>query len=120
MANKANRVGQRVHPAVGSRGTASCWIKGCEQCIVDENTGPSEPVEQAGFTGVGVPDDRDRGDFTAAAFRALRLPGDVHLPHRRTQPDNSAVDPPPVGLQLRLAGTAATYADSAACATSDL
>jgi hypothetical protein len=120
MANKAHGVGQRVHPAVGSRGTASGWIKGCEQCIVDENTGPSEPVEEAGLAGVGVSDNCDRRDFMAPALRALRFPGDIHFTQRRAQPGNAAIYAPPVGLQLRLAGTAASYADTAAGTTADL
>src|SRR4029453_18172260 len=120
MTDKADGVGQGVDPAVGGRCPPGGRVQCRKECVIDEHAGAREAVEQARFSGIGVPDDGNGGDLVTAPLCPLGLPGRVHLPERGSQLGDTAIDATPVSLQLGLAGTTTTDADAAACPTTDL
>ena len=111
--DEADRVGEGVDPAVGVSRAAHGGVEGGEQRVLHQHPGAGQPVQQRRLPGVGVPGDRHRRHRVApragrAASRARSHPGRS----RRAACEIRVADPPPVGLDLGLAGTAG--ADAAA------
>ena len=105
------RVKTRPSVVCGSSGGR---VQGGEQRVLDQHPGSGEPVQHTGLAGVGVADDGHRRDLVAAPFGPLQLSVGVELTQGGAQLRDPAVDPSTVGLQLRLAGTTAADAGSAA------
>jgi hypothetical protein len=63
VADKADRIGQHNRPYIGEIQSAQGRIKGCEQLVRSQNRGCGDAIEKGRFAGVGVTDQRDRGDI---------------------------------------------------------
>ena len=111
MADKADRVGQRVVPPVRRLGAAHSRVERREQCVLDEHPCAGEPVEQGGLSGVGVARDDHARHGPTTALLPLHLAGCFHAGDLAAQLRAALADPAPVGLDLRLTGT--TGADTA-------
>ena len=109
---KPDGVGQG-EPAAGRRpGPAHRRVQGGEQRVIDQDSGPGQPVEQAGLARVGVARDGHRRHLAAAPLPALDLPAHRHLGDLAAQLGDARPDPAPVSLDLGFTGPAG--ADAAA------
>jgi hypothetical protein len=118
--DESDGVGERVRPAVRGDGAAGRRVEGCEQCVLDEDPGSRERVQQARLAGVGVADDRDTRDVVATALAPLGLADLAHRLDVAAQLGHAVADAPPVQLDLRLTGATATDPDAAGGPAADL
>ena len=109
-ADESHRVRQQHRLAAGEPEPASRGIERREQLVLDEHTGVGEPVEERGLAGVGVADERDRGQVAAASSLALRVARRAELAQVAFETLDPAEQPPPIDLELRL--TRAAGADA--------
>src|SRR5256886_5269617 len=109
-------VGERVDPPVAGTGPAGGRVEGGEQRVLHQDTGPGQPVEQAGLAGVGVPGDRHARHRVAYPPGPFGLPDHAHRLDLALELGDAGTDPAPVGLQLGLTGTAQAYAAPGAAA----
>ena len=105
VAHEADRVGDQHRLAAGQRQSASRRIERGEQPILDEHAGMGEVVEQRRLAGVGVADDRHRGEAAATTALALQVAGRGQVFELGFELGDAAHDSPPIDLELGLAGT---------------
>ena len=106
----------RPAPSRG-RGPPGGRVERGEQRVLDQHAGAGQPVEQAGLAGVGVAGDGHGGHRVAARGRRAWSRRTVRMPLiSRAQPGDAGADPPPVGLELGLTGTAQAHAAAGAAA----
>ena len=110
MADEADGVAHRVHPAVTGRRTTRGRVESGEQRVLDQHPGAGQPVEETGLAGVGVAGDRDARDVVAPALLPLGVAGALHVGQLAAELGDLGVDPAAVGLDLGLTGATATDA----------
>ena len=112
-AHEADRVGEQHRLAPGQRQAAGGRVEGGEQAVLRQHAGVGEGVEQARLAGVGVADDRDRGQPAALALLALEVTRAGQLLEVDLELGDAAQHAPAVDLELGLAAAEAG-ADAAA------
>ena len=111
--HEADGVGEQHRLATGQRQASRRRVERGEQAVLREHAGIGEGVEQRRLAGVGVADDRDRGQPTALALLALEVAGAVELLEVAIELADPPQDAPAVDLEPRLAAAEA-HADAAA------
>ena len=111
--DEADGVGEQHRFAAGERQAAGRRVERGEQAVLREHAGVGQGVEQRRLPGVGVADDRHRGEAAALALLALQVAGAVELLEVAIELADPAQDPPAIDLEPRLAATEA-HADAAA------
>jgi len=98
-------VGRKAQPASGG-------VQRCEQLVFGQDIRAGEPVEQGGFAGVGIADNRGEGEVIALAGVALRRPLPAHRLQVPREAGDAVLHAAAVGFQLRFT-LAAAHADAA-------
>ena len=110
VADEPDRVGERVHAAVGRARAAHGRIQRREQGVLDEHAGARQPVEQARLAGVRVTGDRHGGDRVALALGALGVARGREVADLTAQLRHAGADAPAIEFDLGLTGTTRAHA----------
>ena len=106
LPDKADGVGERELPAIGSLCASHGRVQGREELILDQHARPGEPVDQRGLAGVGVAGDRHARGAVGLARVPLGVAVGLHLADFPAQLGDSGVNAAPVQLDLGLTGAA--------------
>jgi hypothetical protein len=113
VADESDGVGEGEIAPGRRLGAADRRVERGEQGVLHQNPGSSERVQQAGLARVGVPGDDHRRHLAAVTPRVLHLTAGREARDIPLQLADTGPQPPTVGLQLGLAGTAGTDPASA-------
>jgi len=114
--NEADRIGQQNLLAVWQRDLPRGWIQRGEQAILGQHASAGKRVEQRGFAGIGVANQRHNRHAAAAPALAILLAVAMDLFDLAFQQRDPVADHPPVELQLGFAGPAQAYHAAGRCA----
>src|SRR5437016_7730399 len=85
-------------------------VKGGEHAGIGQDTGAREPVEQRGFSGIRISDERDGGQRHRLPLPTLNAAPGPHVLELIVEFLDASVNAAAVGFEFRLAGTARSNA----------
>ena len=105
VADEADRVGDEHRLAARQRKPRVVGSSVANKPVLDQHARVGEVVQQRRLAGVGVPDDRDRGEAAAAAALALQVASRGEVLQLGFELADAPHDAPTIDLELRLTGT---------------
>src|SRR4029453_2412818 len=92
LGDEPDGVGEGGRPAARQLQAPGGRIEGREQLVLDQDSGPRQPVQQGRLAGVGVADQGHRGDAGPLAATALDVAGPGHVDQVAAELGDAAAD----------------------------